>query len=307
MVYIFIQTNFSLVSHNFGIRGNQFTSLTQFFIILLMLVVTYTYHVYNISISFLYNSTYLLWTRLTFLKPNLYVFYTLITLFILSLVILSFYPLFIDFIKQVFKYDLLNIPYNFYIITLFIFLLSYILLYRVYVYLILLVLLISLNNNYFIYLPVVLIFYKNNWIYILHLCILIFLLTTISNLNIIWTDWFILDKTSITNIYKLIYDPSLMSFSFNNCNIEVIVNLFLNNIIIESIWNFFWKNSTPEIHTFLHVSSNNFNNQLLFNGFFLQKLIINIFDNVPIRILSIVIIAFCIVLKIFKKKSIIIY
>ena len=97
-LYLFIQLNFNLVSHNFGIKIDQFVNTTQILLILLIFFLIKTYFFFSnytlLHIQYLYNFKNL---------PMITLFSKYLIIILLSLLvsvecIFSFYPFIHDFL-----------------------------------------------------------------------------------------------------------------------------------------------------------------------------------------------------------------
>lgn len=108
-VYVFIQLNFNLVSHNFGIKVADFINTSQSFLVLYCLLLTlvfYNTRGYFFTIHLKLSS--LLKTGVTIKILLNFTYYTLLYTLITLSVALSFYPLLVDFLNKTFGIKSLN-------------------------------------------------------------------------------------------------------------------------------------------------------------------------------------------------------
>ena len=278
LIYLFIQLNFNLVSHNFGIKVDQFINTAQIlliisgfvFFILCTLLKTYL----NVYIHYIYQIK----------KFKIYTNYSKILLIsLLSFLVfmeclVSFYPLINDFLWKLLKINFINIIVNLNLIIILLLLFNLLFLWNFVPIYTLLIMYISLcfSNLYLILLIFTFIKFKNSYLFHFVLCLFIILNLIIFNKTFtLWNQYFISPNL---NLFLPVSDSYIICCKTNSIFFEISFLETLNNTLNESSWNFFCENTSPEIHSFIQNTNYQNSIQLLLNGLFSQKFLIQVVD-----------------------------
>jgi len=307
--YVFIQLNFNLISHNFSIRINQFINVSQLFMFFLIITTTFLVFFYFIYTTLKKNyHLNLNLEKINILKKYNFTYFILInSILILVILFNSFFPLINDFLKQTFALTMTNINTTLLDILILIFIINYLVFFTFSPYFIVLLFFIILHTSLKLTMLIFFILYFIRLNYILHFILLLFLLININSSSLILTTWDLLTvNTLFINNNKIFY-PNITSFTVSNNFLEYIDFFLTNNMLNESIWSFFSKNSTLETHLFYHSILDDLVTQSLLNGNFFQKFSINIFDFSPSKLIIVYFWLVSLFIQKFFKKKLIIY
>jgi hypothetical protein len=270
LLYYFMQLNFNLISHNFGLRGTELTNKLQLywtislFLLYIQFKINYDiirYLSYGIIINItslhnvVYNNT-----------PKLLSSSILFLLFLL--VAISYYPIILNFLLNLAGISISNVPnYTSAIITytiVFIILnfLNPLNFNFIFIYIILLSL--NLTTLNFLLIPLL---FKFNYVYLNHKYIFIFILTSFINYYKHSLIWLIDSENFFWSSTFSNYLIGLQNFSINsnlielNNGIKIINNQYiLPNLGLCSLC------STSEINMFCHEITISLPTQTLING-----------------------------------------
>jgi len=304
-VYVFIQLNFNLVSHNFGIKVSQFINTTQFFIIVGVFIIWFSiltvrnyitltsYYCLLLNANVKTGFTYKLLTWLIF------------TIIFISEFIVSFYPLINDFLWKVFQTNILFVLLNYTVIILvgLIYASSFFFkptkyLYVLYIYL--------LNINVWGLLYLMPLYFPAYLIMGGHYMILLFIMCNIFIFMKIWVNWSLIINLTYLNIQNIFYDWGLLNYTLNSNNVEVELVLLNNNDSCSKIYNFFSSNSVTNLELFNQIFSTFTSFQHLVGGLFQQFFFITIGDNSLLHIYTLFIFIFIYIWAVFSTKQLII-
>jgi len=279
LLYIFIQLNFNLVSHNFGIKSSQFVNTIQFFflvflfIILRILLVIKTFN-YSLKNFILYVDTRLTRTFSLGHKLTRYLFY--LTSLVLTIV-LSFYPLINDFLWKVNCISILNIPINFPNLIILIIIYTYSVFFTsTTYYLLLLIYSITLGPQYMLMLTVIYSFKASN---IIHNNILIILILNFINYNKVLVNWYFgLKNNYVDSLYSIKYFYNLTPSIFNNTLDFCILfsddfNSYSSSVVT------YTESTSPDNNPLYLLSTGPYLVQLLIGGMFYNIFYINVTDS----------------------------
>lgn len=274
-LYIFIQLNFDLVSHNFGTRIDQFVDTSQNFLLTILFL----------SVSIVVSTNQLRQLLTTYSVTNkvghariesFRILWQLITALLITFILLSSFSLLVnDFLWKLMSINIFNNAKFTYFYT---------------SMLIVLLLLRSWHNqNYAPFVVIYVIYFTQDTlllmllpavskISILHVSLLsiLFLMLAESNQSVI--IWEITHK-SMTYVQDLVvHDLGASYASVNNFIVEYATSTLHNNIALEFLWNFMWLSSSKEGHSFIHPSSSNLLTQALYSGNDFSGYMINVLD-----------------------------
>lgn len=280
LIYLFIQLNFSLVSHNFGIKSTPLVNPIQGF--------TFLFILFTVCIVRLYRKGYVgivgqyLLLRISYVKytgGNQYVTSIFILLLLLE-VIYSFYPLINDFIWRVFSISTLNTSLTIYVLVGYVFTVGSIS-YAASPALSTLLLILLLTQN-ILTVPLVLLTFsavKFNILSLLHTLVRIFMYITLLYLSRLGTYWTFDAFGSILGVYEPHIVAGLPTFGKGSSSVEVEL-LSLVEASTQYLTNyFFYKNvTTPEGSIFTLTCSYVHTNQVLVDGLFVHRFFINVVD-----------------------------
>jgi hypothetical protein len=298
ILYFFLQLNFNLISHNFGINLTQsLFLLVNFFFFYIFIFVFFFFLIKYID---MYIILFLNSKSIRFIDSKFYLF--LLIFLILNLYLLSFWILIEDFFYKFFQINFFNWFFiNFNII--------------VYIYICLLILVFRVSNILYLfffkkvmYSKTYLYFLVNlNYIYILHILLLLFLLESIffKNFNILFFENIKFSNTNY-NFFNL-KSPLNLEFNLDTFYIFTLYNLSINSYMIELPLTFLTNSFINEIYSFLHVMNLDYIFQILWLGSVVNLNLIYIIDmgltNLIFLFLSISLIYFCV----FRNVQLIIF
>ena len=306
IIYIFIQLNFDLVSHNFGTKIDQFIDSSQILTVLLLINILFL----NLKLVTTYNRL------LSILSLNgikhkyskrfkFSLIWVLSIIFISSLqIFFSFLPLINDFTWKVLHINIGNFSnnwlyYNYTILLL----LTYFFWFPTsntifYVYELILQP-INIFNNYLTFL--------HTWrlSFLMHVFLILFFLACIINSTFIYSQWSLnLNLIPLNNKDFINYLPEVLSI--NNGFIETSSTYFSNNNLIVS-FNFMFNDTTNEVYSFFFSMTNFLQNQTLLIGSLIFPYTINTYDFLPQALLSFMLIILLIIIYNPKKLELIIF
>lgn len=304
-MYLFIQLNFNLVSHNFGIKVDQFVNTTQ---ILLLLLLFFFYKTY-----FFLKTYILLYTQYLYNFKNLYIitFFSKYLIIILLgwLVIIecmfSFYPLINDFLWKLLKLNFINITININSIIITVLILNLLFFWNFKCLNVLLGFLLLHQSNIWILLLSIFLSIQKKTTHYLHILLCFFLVLNIIIISKTFTTWEPSINTSNINFFNPINDDYVLICKTSSIFLEISFLETFNNHLRELVWNFFNENTSPEIHSFLQLHMNQNSVQTLLNGIFSQKFSIHVNDISIPTCLTIFYFILSLYLNIFFKKLII--
>lgn len=274
ILYYFMQLNFNLISHNFGLRGMELTNKLQFYWAISVVLIYvqskikfttmgYTNYINVININNFHKIPYES-------SSKLISYVILITL--ISLVVMSYYPIILNFMLNITGISMSNLPN--YITTIVLYIVIFISLNFFNI------LNSSLISSYIIIFglePIILNFlitsfmFKTNYLYLNHKYIFIFILVSFTNYykhNLLWLtegeNFFWL--SNLTN-----YSIGSLNFSINPSLIEVDngIRIINNNYLLPSL-GLCSLCSTSEINIFSHEVTVSLPTQTLTSGSLLK-------------------------------------
>lgn len=274
-VYMFIQLNFDLVSHNFGTKVNYFLDTSQNFstsLIYLLVVIGLTIYElrYKLNTNILRSPCSLTYRKKLTLAWHVAAS-SLITLVLLS----SFALLINDFLWSLLMVNLFNSAKFNYLYTS---LLITIVLIRSWnlqpCLLPLLACPLYLSKEFLLFTSIP-INTKDN---LLHVIVTSWLFVIVSESNQSISFWNVLHENLPYKQFCVTYDIGKFFISLNNFTVERVSSVLANNESVELIWNFLWTASSHESHSFLHTITTNLVNQVLRTGSSLSNYVIDVSD-----------------------------
>ena len=272
IVYVFIQFNFELVSHNFGTRSDQFIDTSHNFLAAIVLTFLIAYLFYRFS-NYLYLSNKVLGGSRTEIKNIQWqIIVITVTLYILTL---SFNTLLNDFFWKIFQVNVFNsMP----LVTYFTYSILSVLLIRLWSPTI------SLSQLGFIFSYSI-----NCWLVttfmvgvtlnsLFHVSVTAMLLNTCDEHTSTISFWGYVYQNMVVTDYKTISDLDNVYLTVNNFFVEVF-NLASNNgSVMETAYNVIWSASSTENHSFSHAMSSWAFEQTLYSGVNLTPYMIKVGD-----------------------------
>jgi hypothetical protein len=235
-VYLFIQLNFDLVSHNFGTRTHQFVN---------------SYYSYLLGLIVLSCCGFFLLKTTSVKKVNNRKFlWSLVYGISILLIILSFIELWINFLWLLLNLNVFNVSINFQYWVLILILLLFFGVHISNFYLsLILIYVLPLSSN----LKLLFLSFLNLKLYnVPHKLILLWVSSTLVYINASILEWSI----STTN-------QNYLTFKLNNIYVELINQLVYSNYINDFSWSFLNKTSVPLNQSFLHFLTTDTVNQAL--------------------------------------------
>jgi hypothetical protein len=259
LTYFFIQLNFDLVSHNFGVKFFYFFNNKLFFYLIIFVTLYFLGWLSFRTISSFYPSTLLqpikteLSNEVTWFK-NLSVFY--IQLLVLTALFTSFFILFNYFIWNFVNFNLFNSDLDRNINNVTFLLLLGLWTYSIDLVTITTFLFLSFTLNNFLYLFWYLSFQWNSFIVKLHQLLTLFFLINLLSYNNSFILWSVYTFTEDLFLSKSLFDTSVSNFTCDSVFVEK--NTFYKTHFSEWFisWNFFLYANTPVTNTFLLTFSN---------------------------------------------------
>jgi len=307
LVYVFIQLNFSLVSHNFGIKSSQFVNTMQMFFIIFAFLITAL--LWKVSINFNYigiiNNTSIFIKSFRKNILNVKSRYIILMVIISSTVVISFYPLINDFLWKVNSISVLNIPITIGSVVSLLVVLIYSIFFRLNVYYLLL--LITLSTYVKVdYLIITFIILSTNVVNLLHTSVLIFVLVSYLNWGrviVIWMNISRSDRYSqqlgLQNLCE--GQPSVVSSNTIVNELSIYDGLYTNFSL-----SYFSDFSSPDNNLFRLIMCLNHTVQSMSGSVFNDTFYINVIDRSIIPLLLMWYMSnICIILYFSKKKLII--
>ena len=266
LLYLFIQLNFDLVSHNFGTRTHQFVNSYYSYLVGLGALL--------VSLSRLWwigpYSLYCLRVRARTRRHHLIV--RSILLVTLILVLASLIDLFISFTWLLLNLNILNINFNFEYLVVGVTTLITILLYSHNIFLTVLVLiLVPITWSY--KLGIILVIALGSF-RIPHKLVVIWLLLSLLYINQQVSGW------SLLNTNLLAASQNYSNLKLNGSYIECSSNILFGNYFVDILPGFIKNSSTVLGQTFEHMTSTNYTIQLLKPFYFEFQHTITVIDGV---------------------------
>jgi len=246
-IYLFVQLNFDLVSHNFGTRINQFVDQSHTFMALLLVVVFGLLYTILRSRQLQRDLTLLDSFNLPRLRFSWEFTLGLALLFILSS---SFSLLINDFYWKLFQANMLNVSQFTYLYTT---LILFLLLSQIWVINIYIVPTLFLYICIFKHPLVLLLLVRNGSTVLFHILLIVLLLCISHELSGLLISWELCTESTISSgvgAVSSIYSnlPILDNFFINQATLSLV-----SNKLNEPVWNFIGASSTPDGYSFLHV------------------------------------------------------
>jgi len=282
LIYIFIQLNFDLVSHNFGTKTNQFIDAIQFFGISLcvvgLILIQVNFKQFYI-LQFQLSQYYIGLPYDTFWKINFKRAWITIISFIVTIQLcLSFSPLLNDFLWKLASINITNVDPNwiYYNYMLYLMLILFFWLPQVEYFLIFMW---SFCLPYCYFFVILFLYFSVNRFTFIHIILLTSL--QISTINSIWviSHWSFLGinfSLNSTNWIYTFYD----TLKLNNNFIEL-TNFYLNEVNLTSTFNFLLNDSTSEVYSFIFWLIADLQQQSLILGSLFTYYQINTYDFLP--------------------------
>lgn len=274
-IYLFIQLNFDLVSHNFGTRIDQFIDTTQL-LLFLSLVVLLTILIITKRFFFLLITDLSVITLTSSYSHKLKITWTtFISLVVLLVLILSFTLLLNDFLWKLLNINLFNGVAFTYFYTSFIITGILIRMWDVKIYSLLLIYYLFYSSKNVLILFLWAVVTKVN---ILHMGLIVLLFSILSELSQSTSTWELLYESCTLTNYKALYDSKLPHITLNNFIIEHLNVVLVNNTVTELLWNLTLTDSSPEGHSFGHCILDDLLSQLLYSSSSISNYTINVLD-----------------------------
>jgi len=259
LAYFFIQLNFDLVSHNFGVKFFYFFNNKLFFYLIILLTLYCLVWSSFRTITSFYSSTLLqpletrLYSEVTWFK-NLSVFY--IQILILTALFTSFFILFNYFIWNFVNFNLFNSDLDRNINNVTFLLLLGLWTYSVDFITIATLFFLSFTLNNFLYFFWYLSFQWSSFVVKLHQLLTLFFLINLLSYNNSFILWSVYTFTEDLFLSKNLFDTSVSNFTCDSVFVEK--NTFYKTHLSEWFisWNFFLYANTPVTNTFLLTFSN---------------------------------------------------
>ena len=272
IVYLFIQLNFDLVSHNFGTRVDQFIDTSQYFLSLILLVLLVLLSVY---LKFFYHKS----NKLTLLSSNKWSvklnWFTTLALVLTFIIFSSFVLLLNDFFWKILRINILNTGnitcyYTSSLLT--------VLLVRVW------------SHTSYLY-PTVLLFAfltKDSlvlftlavypYLHLFHTLLVTLLVIMLSETNQSVSFWELVSGGTTSIQASLLIDIFPHYLSLNNFFVENVTNSITNSRVVDNAWNFVWSSSSNESHSFTHPLTTDSTVQKLYSGTAISTYSISVLD-----------------------------
>ena len=305
-LYIFIQLNFNLVSHNFGIKTTQFINTTQIFVIIWGLICGISLF---ISRNYIHETSYyLLW-----LNPSSQVqpFSKVITYFIFLVIVLcefvlSFYPLISDFFWQLFHKNLTSFLLNYDTTTILGLITIILFFWKPSKYYIVLSIFLWYFNSWILFLLST-VFFPNTLIFVSHYLLVLFVLINIYISTKVWVNWFLLTNLTYINSQYITYTWGLVNYSLHSNTLEFELTMLHNNLPYSKIFGFSTQTITSNNELFSQLTSTCVSYQHLVEGLLHKTFSILVGDTSLLYLYTIFIFILSLIYLYFVKKKLIIF
>lgn len=302
MVYYFIQINFSLVSHNFGIKQTQSINPIQVFFTIFGCLLLFVQKTSSISTNYYCVRCFIFRESIyTPFNRREYLFWVVGSL-ITSMTLYSFTPLINDFMLQLLGVNTLNMFLGIHTVSLSITVVSLLFYYRFSLYVLVLVLG-SLVELSFTELIVFIVLLRLSYIHNIHFLLTLFTLESYFAYHTTDLKWSVLNTLSYDIFLSKLTFFYLNSITLNTLNLEFFVvdgssYTSLNSGVVS------YKSSTfYETNPFNLRFKYNSTSQELLNGFFTKLFTINIYD-LTIVVLSHTLSLIYICFRVINKRAI---
>lgn len=304
-IYIFIQLNFDLVSHNFGTKTDTFIDISHFYLsmelfcimsVLMMSIKFKSFFLtnlilYNFKLNYNYNNS-----------NNLYYFILSITLLICLELCFSFIPLVNDFLWKFYNVNITNQNINWVYYNLLLVCFTSITFWEVQKCNILLLVLFQFNllKNSFLLLFMLV---RSTKFWFLHLILLFSLILSIINSLFNFSDWGLsILPLTVLNQNIFFYE----NIKLNNNFIDVI-SFYMGGWKLDSLYNFILNDTTNEIYSFFYQNKMNNQQQSLTLGTLFLRYTVNTYEYCTQSILNLFSIFLYLGLTFFQQKKKIIF
>jgi len=271
-IYIFIQFNFDLVSHNFGTRVDQFIDSSHNFLLILLLMSVIISWNYICFIRSSASTNSLLTNQMSKFSMS---WNLLLYAFILFIILSSFSLLINDFFWKVLQVNVLNSNKLTYYFTP---VLVTLLLLRVWNLSVIAPIIYSMVNNPFLLTLLLPLSVRPVNSIIFHNFLIIILLSMCIEYNQTLSLWNLVSENASLQLGSLTSDLFGAVISLNNFFIEYAKPELLNNSLTECVWNIIWTSSSPENHNFCHPLTSYYLSQVLLSGNTLSQYLIVVLD-----------------------------
>jgi len=264
LTYIFIQLNFNLVSHNFGLKSNQILNTAQ---VLVFFATLFIYLCFRLYIFILRQTSYILTlfrTKGSQARRSWLVKLATLSFIVMELLV-SFSPLVNDFLWKTAEVNITFITWPVVLVTVSLSTLVLTLTYSNFVtYLCTYLYLTLLGPHGLIFIvgviPTYLFF---NPPYLLHILLTLFILLVTVSYPLNYVKWELLTGYYNIDILGSVNHLMLKSYSTNLNTLETQMSFMVNTLPRSNYFNFYLHASAPEINSLWLVSTEQFINQSL--------------------------------------------
>ena len=279
ILYLFIQINFDLVSHNFGTKSNVFVDPI------------YTY----ISVLCFFMGSLVVLLRACIIR---YVHYTIVgcrptqygpkvlisgsitlTLCISAIIYLSFIVLLNDFLWKFFNLNLWNGVYTHTWFLVCIWLLVKVRLWGYSLLRAAVFFMAAHSPQGWVYSVLVFMDYKSVRTHLIHILLLVFLLLNLVSASKLSNIWDVITMSVNTSHDRVSSVVSQTYVSYTNTLLEVATPLLMSGTVVEPVWGFVYKDTSPEARVFSHLCTLSGSEQTLFLGNNIFRFAIHSLDN----------------------------
>lgn len=247
LIYLFIQLNFDLVSHNFGTRLHQF--LNSYYSYLLGLVV---------GLSFLFKYAQVTFKKIITLRSFLLWSLSGVTTLI---ILISLTDLYINFTWLLFNINALNLDVNVNNVIFVLISLILIIFFKTNLFALILLLM-----NATLYWPIKIILkirLRFNSLNLAHKLILVWVMLSSFYINQSLVRWDLSAPNSWLTFLELEHSQAYLNPKLNSLYIEFNNVFLLNGNYVDTVWGFMSQGSTPSMQSFSHLLSHGLLGQAL--------------------------------------------
>lgn len=275
-LYLFIQLNFDLVSHNFGTRTHQFVNSYYSYLLGLVIVGLFTYINFTKLSSFNF-----VFTRTNLVKPKNLLLYSLICLSLL-LVVASLVDLVINFVWLLLGLNVLNTTPD---------LIYYVLI------VVLVVLLITYSCSIFklcVLVPLVFLNYSTKIVLLTlvgyaflktsHRVIVLWLLLSLTYVNRQVSGW------ALSDVNLGLTSQMYTNLKLNSSYLECSSSEFINNYLVEGVWGFIKSTTTTLNQSFKHQAFVGYSTQSLSPHYFEHLHSISVIDGGTVSLMFLLVV-----------------
>jgi len=278
LLYIFIQLNFDLVSHNFGTRFNLFVDPAYLYLVVLTLLAVQILSIVSLSLNLHYGFI-LTHTRIRIRTQSPALIHKFVRLLLVSaLLYASFMVLLNDFAWKFFTVNFGNTPHaHFWIVHCIFFTLT-----SRFVSLTTTLVPLLVYCSYTLSTPATLLvllpLYHVTTLRLLHLSLVSFTLLGVLSLSKVHTVWSVLPNAALFTQDYTLHTYQTQWLTAAHPLLEIVRPVLSGGYLNETSWGFIYKDTSPESRIFTHLCTGGWADQTLAIGNLILHFLVDISD-----------------------------